>query len=142
MPARFLAIASVAATALVPSPCSAQTSSLVPRSWFEAIRGESSGELPFADFRTIVTRFSGFSPAIGGDQIADYIAGRMHEYELDEVKVEGFPADGKRFFWAYLTEPAWDGETGVLAMVEPHGERLADFAANRAVVADTAPTRV
>jgi hypothetical protein len=75
MLARFLVIASVAATTVVPPPCSAQTSSLVLRAWFEAIRGECSGELPFADFLTIVTRVSGFSPAVGGDQIADYIAG-------------------------------------------------------------------
>ena len=39
----------------------AQSSPLVPPEWFRAIRGESSGELPFADFRNIHAQFSGFA---------------------------------------------------------------------------------
>ena len=43
----------------------AQSSPLVPPEWFRAIRGESSGELPFADFRNIHAQFSGFAFAVG-----------------------------------------------------------------------------
>lgn len=109
-------------------------SPLFPAAWFTAIRDESSGELPLVDFQNIVTRFSGFAPSKGGDEIAEYLAGRMREYALDEVAIEGFPADGKSFVWAFITEPAWDGERGVLRMVKPRVERLADFAVHRIVL--------
>ena len=112
----------------------AQVSPLFPASWFQAIRGESTGELPAAEFRHIVTHFSGFAPSKGGDEIADYVAGRMRAFGLDQVAIEGFPADGQSFFWAFMTEPAWEAESGVLRLVEPRPERLADFAVDRVVL--------
>ena len=112
----------------------AQMSSLFAKAWFEAIRAEASGELPLVDFRQIVTRFSGFSPSKGGDQMAEYIAGRLRENGLESVTIEGFPADGSTFFWAFLTEPAWEGESATLTMVKPRVERLSDFAVHRVVL--------
>jgi aminopeptidase YwaD len=112
----------------------AQVSPLFPTAWFQAIRGEATGEIPAAVFRHIVTHYSGFAPSKGGDEIADYIAGRMREFGLDQVAVEGFPADGKAFFWAFKTEPAWEAETGILELVQPRRERMADFAVDRVVL--------
>jgi hypothetical protein len=37
----------------------------------------------------------------------------MREYGLDEVKWRAFPRMASAFFWAYLTEPAWDSEAEV-----------------------------
>ena len=111
-----------------------QTSPLFSKEWFHAIRDEASGELPLVDFQYILARFSGFTPSKGGDDMAEYIADRMREYGLDEVAVEGFPADGKSFFWAFLTEPAWEAESALLTMVEPRKERLADFSVHRVVL--------
>ena len=112
----------------------AQTTTLLPARQLQAIRGESTGELPMVHFRHIVTHYSGFAPSKGGDEIAEYIAGRVRGYGLDEVTVEGFPADGRSFFWAFITEPAWEAESGVLQMLEPRVERLADFSVERVVL--------
>jgi hypothetical protein len=115
-------------------PASAQTSALLAKSFFEAIRAESSGELPLITFQNIQTRFSGFAPSKGHDQIAEYLAGRAREYGLSDVKIEAFPADGRTFFWTFLTEPSWEAEVGTLTMVKPRTELLADFAAHRVVL--------
>ncbi len=124
-----------AATAIVlPVSSEGQTSPLFPTTLFHTFRGEASGELPLADFQQIVTRFSGFSPSKGGDDMAEYLAARLRERGLEQVKVEGFPSDGKTFFWTFLGEPAWEAERATLTMVEPRVERIADFAANRVVL--------
>ena len=50
------------------------------------------------------------------------------------MAIEGFPADGQSFFWAFITEPAWEAESAALQMLEPRGERLADFSVERVVL--------
>src|SRR5208282_505825 len=112
----------------------AQTNTLLPTPISHAIRDASSGEEPLIDFNNIVTRFTGFTPSKGEDDVAEYIAGRLRGNHLTDVKVEGFPADGKKFYWAFVGEPAWEGEVGVLDMVKPRGIRLADFAVQRSVL--------
>ena len=130
----FVAGLAAAAFIAAASAARAQLSSIFPAGYFRAIRGEATGELPLMDFQQIVTRFSGFSPSKGGDQLAEYVAGRLRENGLDQVRVEGFPSDGKTFFWTFLGEPAWEADAGVLTMVEPRRERLADFAVQRVVL--------
>jgi len=124
----------VLAMCAVLTPATAQTSALLAKSFFEAIRAESSGELPLITFQNIQTRFSGFAPSKGHDQIAEYLAARAREYGMSDVKVEAFPADGRKFFWTFLTEPSWEAEVGTLTMIEPRTELLADFAAHRVVL--------
>jgi hypothetical protein len=111
------------------APTSAQTSPLLPADQMRAIRDESSGERALSHFRHIVAHYSGFSPSRGGDQVAEYLAQRARDNGLSSVAIEGFPADGKRYFWTFLTEPAWEGESGTLTMVEPRSQLLADFSA-------------
>lgn len=118
----------------VPDPSPGQTTPLLRTEWFHAIRDESSGERPFVDFDQIMSRFSGFMPSKGSDDTAEYLAQRFREYGLSDVKIEGFPADGLTYFWAFITEPYWEGEVGVLTMEEPRKERLADFAVHRVVL--------
>jgi len=130
-PARFLA--GLAALLSGAWCATAQTHTLLPDALFHAIRDESSGELPLVDFENIVTRFSGFTPSRGGDETADYIASRLRSYGLD-TSVESFPSDGRTYYWTFLGEPAWEGESAVLTMVKPRVERLADFAADRGVL--------
>jgi aminopeptidase YwaD len=127
----FIAVALAAGIA---AGLRAQTTPLLPDAYFRAIRDESSGERPVIDFRTIESRYTGFTPSRGGDQIAEYLAGRMREYGLSDVAIEGFPADGKMFFWTFLTEPAWEPEAGTLTMVAPRMERLADYGVYRVVL--------
>jgi len=123
-----------AAAAAVCPVVLAQTNTLLPTPIFHAIRDASSGEEPLIDFRNIVTRYTGFTRSKGEDDIAEYIAGRLRDNNLADVKIEGFPADGKKFYWAFVGEPAWEGEVGILDMVKPRGVRLADFAVDRQVL--------
>jgi aminopeptidase YwaD len=119
---------------LVSATSHSQTTSLVAPAMYQAIRDEASGELPLVDFRNISNRFAGFTPSKGGDQIAEYIAGRAREHGLSDVSIEGFPSDGKTWYWAFVGEPSWDAEAGTLSMVKPRGELLADFNVDRAVL--------
>ena len=105
-------------------PGFAQDSVLLPSRTFQVLREEISGERPLADFKTIISRYSGFAPSKGGDDTAEYIAERLRAAGLSEVTVEGFPADGRSYVWAFLTEPAWEAEAGTLEMVAPRAERL------------------
>jgi hypothetical protein len=118
---------------MVPSAFS-QSSPLLSSRTFEILRDEISGERPLADFNAIVTRYSGFAPSRGGDATAEYIAERLRASGLAQVAVEGFPADGQQYVWAFLTEPAWEAEAGTLEMVTPRVERLADFTMHRVVL--------
>jgi len=127
-------VTSTLMAALVSTTSGSQTTSLFPSAWYEAIRDTASGELPLVDFRNISNRFTGYTPSRGGDQIAEYIAGRVREYGLGEVSVEGFPSDGNTYYWTFLGEPSWDGEVGTLSMVKPHPEPLVDFTVDRAVL--------
>ena len=126
--------------ALLPPCCAlsasagAQSSALLAKPYFEAIRTESSGELPLVHFQNIQTRFSGFAPSKGHDQIAEYLAGLAREHGLSDVNIEAFPADGRKFFWTFLTEPSWEAEVGTLTMIAPRRMLLADFAVHRVVL--------
>lgn len=129
-------VAGLAATAVMSavSGAQAQTSSLFPAEHFRAIRSEATGELPMVDFQQIVTRFSGFTPSKGGDEVAEYVANRLRENGLTDVRIEGYPSDGKTFFWTFLGEPAWEAEVGTLTLEEPRRERIVDFAVHRVVL--------
>jgi rhodanese-related sulfurtransferase len=116
------------------SPALGQHSALLSPRTFQVLRDEISGERPLADFNAIVTRYSGFAPSKGGDELAEYLAGRLRASGLAEVAVEGFPADGRTYVWAFLTEPAWEAEAGTLEMIAPRVERLADFKIHRVVL--------
>src|SRR5438309_8966898 len=73
--ALILSVGAVAASVVVGS--AAGSVSLLSAKYFDSIRDEASGELPLVDFRNIVNRYTGFAPSRGGDQIAEYIAGRV-----------------------------------------------------------------
>lgn len=99
---------------------------LLPADQYKAIRENSSGELPFADFKRIIP-FSGYSPAPGADQVANYLATEAKAIGLSNVAIERFPSDGKTYFWAFRTEPSWEAHKAELWLVKPERELLADF---------------
>src|SRR5882762_3920979 len=93
---------------------------------YRIIRENSSGERPFADFKRIV-RFSGYSPAHGADEVANYLATEAKSMGLTNVAIERYPSDGKSYYWAFHTEPLWEAQKGELWLVKPEKELLADF---------------
>ena len=133
---RFVSVCAVAVPMMLAAAArsDAQVSSIFPTPYFHAIRAEASGELPMVDFQQIVTRFSGFTPSAGGYAVAEYLAARLRDTGLRDVAIEGYPSDGKTFFWTFLGEPAWEGHEGTLTMVEPRVERLVDFAVHKVVL--------
>jgi aminopeptidase YwaD len=93
---------------------------------YRLIRENSSGERPFADFKRII-RFSGYSPAHGADEVANYLATEAKSMGLTKVAIERYPSDGKSYYWAFHTEPLWEAQKGELWLVKPEKELLADF---------------
>jgi hypothetical protein len=108
----------------------AQTSSLIDRDSLEALIAESSGELALEHF-TRLLRFSGYAPSLGAEQSAEYLAERAREFGLSDVRIEELPSDGEFFYWAYHSEPWWEGDRGELWLVEPEVQRIASFDAHR-----------
>jgi hypothetical protein len=116
---------------------SAHHSSLIEDRDLEAIISETSGALALSHFRDLLA-YSGFAPSLGSEQTADYIAAKAREFGLEDVRIEEFPSDGQKFFWAFRTEPWWEGKKGELLLLDPKtgetAERLASFAVHRIVL--------
>jgi Zn-dependent M28 family amino/carboxypeptidase len=104
----------------------AKAQQLLAPDQYRIIRENSSGERPFADFKRIV-RFSGYSPAHGADEVANYLATEAKSMGLSNVAIERYPSDGKSYYWAFHTEPLWEARKGELWLVKPEKELLADF---------------
>jgi hypothetical protein len=126
-----------AALTLLASAVSAQHSTLIEDRAFEAIISETSGALALTHFRHLLA-YSGFAPSLGSERTADYIAARAREGGLEDVRIEEFPSDGQRFFWAFRSEPWWEAKKGELLLLDPETgatrERLASFDVHRIVL--------
>jgi hypothetical protein len=122
---------------LFAAAASAQHSSLIEDEALEAIISETSGALALSHFKNLLT-YSGFAPSLGSEQTADYIAAKTREFGLEDVRIEEFPSDGQRFFWAFRTEPWWEAKKGELLLLDPETgemrERLASFGVHRIVL--------
>ncbi len=116
---------------------SAQHSSLIEDQAFEAIIAETSGALALSHGRNLLA-YSGFAPSLGSEQTADYIAAKAREFGLEDVRIEEFPSDGQKFFWAFRTEPWWEARKGELVLLDSKTgsvrERLASFGVHRIVL--------
>ena len=112
-----------------------QDSTLIDREVMDALIAETSGEMGLNHFTHIVSNFSGFSPSLGADQTADYIADSARRWGLSDVKIERFPSDGKLYYWAFRSEPWWEGKKAEIWLVEPNKERIASFDAYRGYLA-------
>ena len=125
-----------ALVSLLATEVSAQHSSLIEDKALEALVSEVSGAKALSHFRDLL-QYSGFAPSLGSEQTADYIAAKAREFGLADVRIEEFPSDGQRFFWAFRTEPWWEGKKGELYLLDATGqaaERLASFDVHRIVL--------
>ena len=89
----------------------AQHSTLIDDEELDAIIAETSGELGLKHSERLL-EYSGFAPSLGAEQTANDIAEQMRTFGLADVRVDTFPSDGKRFFWAFRTEPWWEARKG------------------------------
>ncbi|TSA49120.1 M28 family peptidase, partial [archaeon] len=93
----------------------------------QAFIEEASGELARNHFRRL-NLMGGYAPSPQFREIAEYMRGQAEAIGLEEVRLEEFPSDGERYYWAFHTEPSWDAREGSLWQITPHEKRLTDFA--------------
>ena len=119
---------------VAPAQQSTQNSTLIDDEALDAIIAETSGELGLKHFERLL-EYSGFAPSLGAEQTANDIAERTRMFGLADVRVETFPSDGKRFFWAFRTEPWWEAQKGDLWVLDRETrrsrQRVASFDVHR-----------
>ena len=67
--------------------------------------------------------------------MAEWIAGHSQAWGLTGVKIEKFPSNGKDYFWAFKTEPWWEGKKADVWLIEPEQDRIASFDVHRSRLA-------
>ncbi len=87
----------------------AQSPPLLPDSVISALAQELSGEAAKhnLEFLARLHRQRGSRPF---HQAAQFIAQKLRDYGLSDVRIEQFPADGKTFYGTQKARPAWDAE--------------------------------
>ncbi|HXV59068.1 MAG TPA: hypothetical protein VEK15_00125, partial [Vicinamibacteria bacterium] len=122
---------------LLVSPAAlAQHTSLMDGEALEALIAETSGELALGHFADLLA-YSGYAPSQGSEDTAIYLADKAREFGLEDVRVEEFPSDGERYFWAFRTEPWWEAKRAELLLLDDDGktrERLASYDVHRVVL--------
>jgi len=113
------------------APTHSQTSALLDSEILDALSAETSGTMALNHFSYIIANYSGFSPSLGADQTAKYIADKCRLWGLAQVEIKQFPSDGKDYFWAFRTEPWWEATKADVWLIEPVRERIANFDAHR-----------
>ncbi|HYO62842.1 MAG TPA: M28 family peptidase [Pyrinomonadaceae bacterium] len=82
---------------------------LLPRPAVAHLAEELSGETAKRNLE-FVAREHRMRGSRGFRAAAEFVAARLREYGLSDVRVERFPADGKIFYGTQRARPAWDAE--------------------------------
>ena len=112
-------------------PIYGQTSALLDNEILDVLTAETSGEMALNHFSCIIANYSGFAPSLGADKTAEYIADKCRGWGLTQVEIRRFASDGKRYFWAFRTEPWWEAKKADVWLIEPTRARIASFDAYR-----------
>jgi len=115
-----------AASAIPSKNLSAQTSLLIDDDVLQALIDSTSGSRALGYFDDLLA-YSGWSPSLGADQTADYLAAKATAFGLEDVQIHRFPSDGDQYFWAFRTEPWWEAESATLTLEGTEPEILASF---------------
>ncbi len=91
----------------------AQKPPLLPEKDLAALANELSGETAKRNLEGIA-RFHRQRGSRGFHEAAELVAERLRAYGLSDVAILQFPADGKIFYGAQRSRPAWDAEVGEL----------------------------
>src|SRR2546421_2810628 len=91
----------------------AQKTPLLPEKDLAALANELSGETAKRNLEGIA-RFHRQRGSRGFHEAAELVAERLRAYGLSDVAILQFPADGKIFYGAQRSRPAWDAEVGEL----------------------------
>jgi aminopeptidase YwaD len=96
----------------------AQKPPLLPEKDVAALANELSGETAKRNLEGIA-RFHRQRGSQGFHAAAELVAEGLRNYELSDVAILQFPADGKIFYGTQRSRPAWDAEKGELSEVKP-----------------------
>ncbi|HYP52654.1 MAG TPA: hypothetical protein VEQ42_03895, partial [Pyrinomonadaceae bacterium] len=91
------------------APSQGPPPSLLPRPAVAHLAEELSGETAKRNLE-FVAREHRMRGSRGFRAAAEFVAARLGEYGLSDVRVERFPADGKIFYGTQKARPAWDAE--------------------------------
>src|SRR3989440_6027661 len=100
----------------------AQKPPLLPEKDVTALANELSGETAKRNLEGIA-RFHRQRGSRGFHEAAELVAERLRAYELSDVAILQFPADGKIFYGTQRSRPAWDAEVGELWEVKEVKEK-------------------
>lgn len=100
---------------------------LLPGEIVDAIIAHVSGDRALEQIRNI-SRFRRDPASRAYHEAAEYVAATLKEIGISDVRIESYPADGKKFYYMSQSGPGWDAEMGELWLVEPHKERITSFA--------------
>lgn len=110
----------------------AQQPPLLPESTVSAIAHELSGETAKHNLE-FLARLHRQRGSLGFHAAAQFVAAQARAYGLADVKIEQFPADGRKFYGTQRSRLPWDAEAGELWELRESGgrwvpaERLADW---------------
>jgi hypothetical protein len=114
--------------ASLPVPVCGQTQdTLLPEEIVDAVIAHVSGDRALEQIRNI-SRFRRDPASRAYHEAAEYVAATLEEIGISDVRIESYPADGKKFYYMSQSGPGWDAEMGELWLVEPHKERITSFA--------------
>ncbi|MFX1558722.1 MAG: DUF4910 domain-containing protein, partial [Promethearchaeota archaeon] len=77
-----------------------------------------------------IARISQFNRRIGSKdfhEIVKQIMNELEKYELDELQIHKYPADGKTKTWEYIGAPSWDVKSAELRLTKPKEELICRF---------------
>lgn len=97
-----------------------------PKVWRDFIN-EASGDLALKD-ATEISKFDRRPGMVGFSKAAQFVAARVREYGLTDVRLESFPADGKTSYNTMRSEPAWSVKSAELWITQPAREKLVSYA--------------
>jgi len=99
---------------------------LLPAKTVDAIIAHASGDIAYQHIRRI-SLFNRLAASEAYHRSAEYVLTELKKYGLDDAHIEQYPADGKTWYYMFQSFHGWDGESGVVWLVSPHREKIADF---------------
>jgi hypothetical protein len=129
-------IAILLSARLTGSVANSQRPPLLPEKDVAALANQLSGETAKRNLEAIA-RFHRQRGSKGFHEAAELVAERLRAYDLSDVAILQFPADGKVFYGTQRSRPAWDVDLAELSELSGSAQvRLANYDAEPVVVAE------
>ncbi len=74
-----------------------------------------------------VTRFHRIQASPMMQAAAEHVADELKSFGMDDVRIERYPADGRRMYWTHMSVMGWTVRSAELRLVEPSERLLAKF---------------